>query len=514
MGSLNLYNFVKNPFTDKAKFDFSSFSKAVQNAVVALDMILDYGYDTQPLEANRKCIDDWRSIGLGVFGLADMLVAMNIKYGSIESLELIDKVMATMQDHAYIASARRGKEIVSFGKFKSKYFYASKMVGNIRNRLSSGVDADLYGYMRNGTLLAIAPTGSISMLFRESGGVEPYYNISYERTTHVLEKQGKSFHISMLAVEHLLKSKGLNPDDYSSEAIKEMFPYVVNTYDVDPYDRVKVQSTMQEYVDNAISSTINLKEDVSVKDIFDLYIEAHKQGCKGITIFRDNCKRVNIMGTDHGVKREDVNKPETVSEIPKDVEVVKVYSKAEKLNSLEPHKRNGIKSLWGRTFVFHTSCVPKFYVTVNVKDNDIFEVFVGVDRGCQANIATITRLTSYALRLGGKVDDIVDELNSAVCPACTAARQKGDLTVNKSCASCIADAIKEMQKTLNGGKKDEDLKNEIEPVEEAKSMPIGRLNMVTPKQTGLMECPECHQKTIVPDGHCIACQNCGYTKCS
>lgn len=513
LGSINLYNFVKNPFTETAEFDFHSFCRTVSKAVIAMDMILDYGYDMQPLDANRKCIDDWRSIGLGVFGLADMLVAMGLKYGETEAIRLIREIMYQMQQMAYITSARRGHEKGSFGKFDPKKFYASDMVDDIRTGLTAQVDNDTYGAMRNGTLLAIAPTGSISMLFRESGGVEPYYNVAYERTTHVLEKQGKSFHIAMLGVEHLLKSKGIEPGSLSNDEIKAKFPFIVDTYDINPYKRVDLQATMQGYVDNAISSTINLKEGTPAQKIFTLYVHAWEQGCKGITIFRDNCKRINIMGTDHGVKRADIKQGE---QAPKITVIEKPVTEQEmqerRLDYLEPVKRGDkIKSLWGRTFVYHTACVKKFYVTVNVKDNDIFEVFVGADTGCQANISTITRLTSYALRLGGKALDIADELDHATCPACMHLRKTGDNTINRSCASCIASAIKEMYATLKGGKSAADeakLVNEMPP-NKGTEKPVE-----TSQHTGMAECPECHQKTLVPDGHCVSCPNCGYTKCS
>lgn len=513
LGSINLYNFVKNPFTKEAEFDFHSFCRTVSKAVIAMDMILDYGYDMQPLDANRKCIDDWRSIGLGVFGLADMLVAMGLKYGETEAIRLIREIMYQMQQMAYITSARRGHEKGNFGKFDPKKFYASDMVDDIRTGLTAQVDSDTYGAMRNGTLLAIAPTGSISMLFRESGGVEPYYNVAYERTTHVLEKQGKSFHIAMLGVEHLLKSKGIEPGSLSNDEIKAKFPFVVDTYDITPEKRVDLQATMQGYVDNAISSTINLKESTTEQEIFDLYVYAWEHGCKGITIFRDNCKRINIMGTDHGVKRADIKQGE---QAPKITVIEKPVTEQEmqerRLDYLEPVKRGDkIKSLWGRTFVYHTACVKKFYVTVNVKDNDIFEVFVGADTGCQANISTITRLTSYALRLGGKALDIADELDHATCPACMHLRKTGDKTINRSCASCIASAIKEMYATLKGGKSVADeakLVNEMPP-NKGTEKPVE-----TSQHTGMAECPECHQKTLVPDGHCVSCPNCGYTKCS
>ena len=517
LGSINLYNFVDNPYTNMAQFNVERFCDTVKNAVTALDEILDYGYDLQPLDKNRKCIDDWRSIGLGIFGMADMFVAMGIKYGSQKSIELIASIMRNMQTTAYATSAKLGAKKGSFGKFDKEKFDKSDMVHEIQYRFTSRVAKDLSQNMRNGTLLSIAPTGSISMLFRESGGVEPYYQVSYDRTTHVLEKEGKSFHINMLAVENLLKFRGYNPNELTAEQIKEKFPYIVDTYDIDPKDRVDLQSTMQAYVDNAISSTINLKESATVDDIFNLYLQAWSNGCKGITIFRDNCKRINILGTDHGVKRADVENKEVKNPVPK-VEIIKepvtvADMQARQLDNLEPVKRNGVKSLWGRTFVYHTACVRNFYVTVNVKDNHIFEVFVGAETGCQANISTIARLTSYALRLGGKALDIADELSNANCPACSYLMRSGRKDISKSCASCIASAIRDIYKDLQENKTAlEDAKNTFEKAlteETQKAIHEVKGDI----HNGKMKCPECGEYTLIPDGKCAYCNNCGYSKC-
>lgn len=518
LGSINLYNFVKDPYTENARFDMEYFCDTVKNAVKVLDEILDYGYDLQPLDKNRKCIDDWRSIGLGIFGMADMFVAMGVKYGSDDSIILINNIMRNMQTTAYVTSAKLGEEKGNFGKFDKEKFNRSIMVHDIQNRFTSKVANKLSQNMRNGTLLSIAPTGSISMLFRESGGVEPYYQVSYDRTTHVLEKEGKSFHINMLAVENLLKFNGYDPSKVSVKEIKEKFPYVVDTYDVEPKDRITLQANMQFFVDNAISSTINLKENATVDDIFDLYLQAWQMGCKGITIFRDNCKRINILGTDHGVKRADVDK-KVENPVPK-IEFIKEPvtvedMQAKQLDYLKPIKRNGVKSLWGRTFVYHTACVRNFYVTVNVKDNHIFEVFVGAETGCQANISTIARLTSYALRLGGKALDIADELSNANCPACSYLIRSGRKDVSKSCASCIASAIRDIYKDLQVNKEAlEDAKNTFEKalVEETQKA-VHEVKEEKDIHNGRMKCPECGEYTLIPDGKCAYCNNCGYSKC-
>lgn len=518
LSSINLYNFVENPYTDLAYFNFEKLEKTMYFAVRIANQVLDYGYDTQPLNLNRKCIDDWRSIGIGVFGIADMLVALKQEYGSEDSKDLIERIAFCMQILGLHSSALYAKEHGTFGKFDlqkttNSIFYKKLVEKN------SEIDNAIHRYgLANGTLLSIAPTGSIAMLFRESGGIEPYYQVSYERTTHQLEKEHKKFHISMLGVENLLKfskiDKELTPDE-----IKKEFPYVVDTYDIKPITRIELQAAMQEYVDNAISSTINLKEDTTVEDVFNLYLEAWNARCKGITIFRDNCKRISILGKNHGKTRDD-EKDTMITENGEQKTITKVNdtpvlvdNSKPKMNSIMPNKRGkNIKSLWGRTFLYHTACVDKFYVTVNILGEDIFEVFVGVDKGCQANIATITRLTSLALRGGIKVDEIVKNLNSAICPACTNARQKGDTTVNKSCASCIASAIIEMQKTLEGGKNVLKMADEM-GFEEVDKIPDNVKMEKIEIHTGKMKCPECGANTLIPDGKCCYCSNCGYSKC-
>lgn len=490
LASINLYNCIANPFTDKARLDRSKFFELVELGVAALNETLDYGYDMQPLDKNRKCIDDWRSIGLGLFGVADALVAMGIRYGSPAANEFINDVGYYMAGRAIAASCNIKKR---FGKWSKKHVETSEFFKSI-----PFLDGDdLKQGLANGSLLSIAPTGTISTMCGHTGGIEPIYQIAYERTTHSLESSGKTFKVFAKSVEHLLKHNGINPEDITIQEIKKKFPFVVDTYDIDPLERVDFQASLQKYIDNAISSTINMREDCTVDDVFNTYLYAWEKGCKGITIFRDNCRRISILGKD---KQHKHSSEESL------LEAKRLFDR--ELNTLEPKKRGGVKSLWGRTFVYHTACVKKFYVTVNIKDGEIFEVFVGADTGCQANISTITRLTSYALRLGGRVDDIIAELNSATCPACTAAMRNGDKTINKSCASCIADALRDMQNTINKDSIGKSGETDIEQEHEHK-----QIYMINTKHNDMLECPECHQKTLKPEGKCVNCTNCGYSKC-
>lgn len=457
LGSINLYNVIDDKFTKKAHVNLDKLRAITRTAVRMLDEILDYGYDMQPLDINRKCIADWRSIGLGVFGLADALVALGIRYGSPDARLIVSDIMETMLESALSTSADLAAEKGTFGKYrwedtkKSPFieiFFGSQLYKKIEK----------YG-LRNGSLLSVAPTGSISLFAGGfTGGVEPMYQVSYERTTHSTEDEGKTFRVYARGVKDLLAYHHLG--NLSTEEIKKRFPFIVESHEIKPLDRIAMQSVMQDYVDCAISSTINLPHSATPEEIFDIYVNAWQQGLKGVTVFRDGCKRGNILG----VKKNDTETP--------------TY------NSIVPAKRRDTECVKGATFKESSSCVPSMYVTVNRADSgDIFEVFTNASGGCQANINTITRLISLCLRSGIKVDKIVEELRENKCPACQMLRRQGK-KVSLSCANAIADAIDAMRNT-----------------EHTVEIPDG------------MKCPECGKATLRPDGHCISCSNCGWSKC-
>jgi ribonucleoside-diphosphate reductase alpha chain len=455
LGSINLYNIVDNPFTNKSCINYEKLEKLVELGVIALDEILDYGYDMQPLDANRKCISDWRAIGLGVFGLADMFIALGVRYGSDKSIKVVKDIMTTIFNTAVETSAKLARDKGTFGKYEWKYIKESPLIKALPTVIYRFVEQ--YG-LRNGSLISVAPTGSIATMTGLSGGVEPLYQISYERTTHALEKTGKTFTVVAKSVEHLM-----NKLDISLDRAKE-FDSVIASHDINPLDRIKLQSMMQIYDDNAISSTINLKHEATVEDIFNAYIEAWRSGCKGITVFRDGCARTSILGKQKEDKKEE-----------KDI----VF------DNLTPVK---IGETDFRKYIKHTACVDKLYVFAgHDEQNNIVEVFTNIVQGCTSNIGTITRLTSALLRSGVKIDYIIKQLRKTKCQGCIKAREKGN-DVSLSCGNAIADAIEEEYKRL---------KQEVVAIDES----------------GLLECPECHKKTLRPEGKCFTCQHCGWSKC-
>ena len=296
LGSINLYNMIDDKFGNAPFLNEEKFKQAVYDGIIALDEIVSYGYETQPLDENRTCIDDWRSLGLGLFGVADALVAMKLAYGSREASAFMENVMKIMLLSALRSSCDRAKMKGTFGRYRREATEKSPIIQMVKE-LDGGLYEDIRTYgLRNGTLLAIAPTGTISLLMGSfSGGCEPLYKISYERSTHKMEEVNGSFRVYAHSVKDLLRYHYL-PLTLTDDEIREKFPWVIESHDISFMDRVAMQAVMQKYVDNSISSTVNLKNDATSEDIYDIYLAAWESGCKGITVFRDGCRRGNILG--------------------------------------------------------------------------------------------------------------------------------------------------------------------------------------------------------------------------
>ena len=296
LGSINLYNMIDDKFGNAPSLNEEKFKQAVYDGIIALDEIVSYGYETQPLDENRTCIDDWRSLGLGLFGVADALVAMKLAYGSREASAFMENVMKIMLLSALRSSCDRAKMKGTFGRYRREATEKSPIIQMVKE-LDGGLYEDIRTYgLGNGTLLAIAPTGTISLLMGSfSGGCEPLYKISYERSTHKMEEVNGSFRVYAHSVKDLLRYHHL-PLTLTDDEIREKFPWVIESHDISFMDRVAMQAVMQKYVDNSISSTVNLKNDTAPEDIYDIYLAAWESGCKGITVFRDGCRRGNILG--------------------------------------------------------------------------------------------------------------------------------------------------------------------------------------------------------------------------
>jgi ribonucleotide reductase alpha subunit len=287
LGSLNLSEFVKNPFTTSASIDYDSLEKATFIAVTGLNQVLIEGLGLHPLEEQRESVNQWRQIGLGTLGLADMLIKMGITYGSEESLKVIDCVYKTIATSAIEQSLEFAKVHGCYPSCEKEKLVDSSFIKNLNLPKSILNDIKKYG-LYNSQLLTCAPTGSIGTMLEVSTGVEPNFALHYTRKTQSLEGKDTYHEVSVkIVADYLMATENVELPDY-----------FVTSADIKPLDRIKVQSVLQKYTDASISSTINLPKEATVNDIYTIYMEAWKKRLKGVTVYRSRCKREGILTVD------------------------------------------------------------------------------------------------------------------------------------------------------------------------------------------------------------------------
>lgn len=286
LGSINLAEFVIQPFGTSATFDSNKFKACVRESVIALNQVLDEGLDLHPLQEQKISVDKYRQIGLGVMGIGDMLIKMNMRYGSDKSIDLCKFIARTMLNEAVKQSSLLAKEYGPFKEYKKEAILKSKFFNdNIDDDIKELVK--LYG-LRNSQLLTIPPTGSISTMLGISGGIEPIFNISYIRKTESLHDEDVYYKVYTPIVKEYMDLKNITDE-------KDLPDIFVTAMNLDYEDRIKMQQAWQQYIDASISSTINLPYETTVEDVYEIYIEAWKHNLKGITIFRDGCKRSGVL---------------------------------------------------------------------------------------------------------------------------------------------------------------------------------------------------------------------------
>lgn len=446
LGAVNLSEFVKNPFTSKAEFDFNSFKETVKQSVIALNEVLDEGINLHPLQQQKDSVKNWRQIGLGLMGISDMFIKLNIKYGSQKSLDLSGQIGHTMINTALQQSALLAKDYGSYPMYNKEAILKSQFFNENATRETREL-VEKYG-LRNSQLLTIAPTGSISTMLGVSGGIEPIYSLSYTRKTESLYGKDKYYKVYTSIVKEYMKKFNIQKEE-------DLPDFFVTALTLNYQERVKMQATWQKYIDASISSTINLPENTTIEDIENIYILAWKKGLKGITIYREGCKRSGILSSNQSIKQKgDYIKP-----------------------------RPTLKRAEGERVKIPTGCGSLWLFLMKDENGNLREVFSqsGANGGCQGLTEGVSRMISLALKSNIDPQDIIDQLSSVRCPVSMMARKKNP----EICKSCTDSMAKEIQKFING-------KNETKI-----------------KQNNL--CPECGNELKMVEG-CISC-DCGFSKC-
>ena len=451
--SINLAKIMNGSRRNMQKLD-----KLTRLATRFLDALIDVAEYPLPLiDKNTKAT---RKIGIGFTGLHDALIMAGLPYDSLEGRKFAAEITALMSAAAKDESMKLAEELGPFPKWEQSIYYPDTPI-------------------RNASRITIAPTGSITaMAGCEGYGVEPIFGVAYKKATNVA---GDFYVFSPLFLEackkhnvpqEVLDEVGRRGSCQGVEGIPlEIQRIFKGAMDIHPMDHIAMQAAVQKHVDNAVSKTINLPNTASVKTIKYCYKMAYDMGCKGITIYRDGCKKgVVTVGT--------ADKPEEIKQVgPARGEVVP-----------RPYSTQGV------THRLDTGC-GKLYLTANFdNDGNIIETFIttGSDGGCLIFTEATSRLISLAIRGGIPVEEVIEQLNSThPCPSYMMAHATGRKTSKgKSCVSAIANVLRELQ---------------------AKPVPK-KVTVKTCTVTNREKCPNCGSGTVHVEG-CTSCPECGYSRC-
>ena len=452
LGSINVSVFFDK---DKNDVDWAGLKETIDLSVRFLDNVIDAS--RYPLPEIDEIVRKNRKIGLGLMGWADLLYQLRIPYDSHEALNLGEELMLFLQNESKNASYKLAQERGAFPAFTDSVFAQREQ-----------------GPYRNATTTTIAPTGTLSIIAGCSSGIEPLFALSFARNVmdgeKLLEvnryfedalKESKAH--SEALMEEVAAKGSVKHLDYLPPSVRRVF---VTAMDIEPEWHLKMQASFQHHTDNAVSKTVNLPNSATKEDIRNIYWMAYEQGCKGVTVYRDGCKTVQVLCT--GEKgQETVEEPQR----PSDHRVVEdrpdvVYGFTRKINT-------GLGVL---------------YLTVNEVDGRPFEVFATIGksgRSITAKAEAIGRLVSLALRSGIEVKAIVQQLKGI----------GGEHPVfqKKGLLLSIPDAIAWVLETryMHG-----DTPTKVSP------------------SNGLTRdaCPECGDTLVFEEG-CHICKSCGFTKC-
>lgn len=439
LGSLNLGLFVD----EQKNINWERLKKVVHTAVHFEDNVIDASHHVIP-QIKKMHKEGSRKIGIGVMGWHDMLVKLGIPYDSEEALATAEKVMSFINEEARKKSVELAKERGVFPYFEGSIYDTGKENDRVRNA----------------TRTTIAPTGTISIIAGASSGIEPYFSIAFIRKNVLdgvdlpeinplfLEMAKKEGFYSQGLVERTARTGSVQEDPEVPTHIKRLFKTAL---EIDYTWHVRHQAAFQKHTDNAVSKTINMPGDASVEDVKRAFIQAWELGCKGITVYRQGSKSVQVLNIGTENKR----------------------------NQIRPSKRP--RKLTGETTRKETP-LGNLFVTLNKLDDKPFELFAQIGKAGSDVVAfteAIARLVSLALRCGVSVEEIINQLEGI-----GGARSVG---FGPNRILSVPDAVGKALRELSQSSSRETIKREI--------------------------CPECGSGTLIQSEGCAKCECCGFSEC-
>jgi ribonucleoside-diphosphate reductase alpha chain len=522
--AINLYNFVKNPFTPAASFDYENFYKVTYESQRLMDDLVDLELesierimakiqnDKEPYDIKQIEVNTWkllyeagkkgRRTGLGFTALGDTMAALNFKFDSEEAMHEVEKMMRTKCEAEFTSSIDLSVERGSFEGFDPKIENTSEFVQMMKKEMPAVYERMMKLGRRNISISTVAPTGSLSILAETSSGLEPVYLLSYKRRRKInpndknakvdfVDKMGDKWEEFMVYHPKLKQWMDVTGNTDITKS-----PYAGSTApEIDWIKRVELQSLVQKYTTHSISSTINLPNDVALEKVGDIYVEAWKHGLKGITVYRDGSRSGVLIAADDKSSKKAVNAngqfTETVA--PKrprelEAEVIRFNNGAEKWIAV-------VGILNGKPYEVFTGkaedvfnlplWVQKGWVMKNksedgkkrydfrYKDKDGYNITIeGLSRSFDKEFWNYAKLLSGVLRHGMPIPHVVDLIANL---------NLYDDSIN----TWKAGVERALKKYIPDGTQSKDRK-----------------------------CAQCGDDDgLIYEEGCLKCKNCGYTKC-
>jgi len=488
LGSIFLTYFVRDMDNGRRGVDWRELKKTIRKAVRFMDNVIEV--NPYPLDSIRRMSLGVRRIGLGIGGWADMLIELGIPYDSEEALELARKVMKTISEEASSESQKLARERGPFPLFEYSIYKNGKP-------------------RRHSTVTTIAPTGSISIIADASGGIEPIFAIAYR---HVVKDKHLDRTLTFInpRFEEVSRARGFWNEEIRkvvlehgtvrgiSEIPKDVRDIFGTAHEIHHDWHIRMQAAFQEFTENAVSKTINLRNEVNVEDIKEVYKFSWKSGCRGITVFRDGCKDMQVLNL--GIK--DGSEKEILEDGERMVE--RSYKVA------------------GSTYKLDTP-VGTAFVTINEDgDGEPIEVFINVGKAgsdVTAVAEALGRMISTSLRLKGylspreRAQEIAHQLSGI------GGRRSVGFGPNRirSLPDAVAVALgNHLGFKLNGSGK-HDVDGRVNTHSEGGNGTMGK--EATEKMQAQTQfvggdiCPSCGSGTFIYEEGCSKCYACGHSEC-
>jgi len=513
LGSINLAAFVKD-----GKLDVERLKHVSMVSSRFLDNVIDlFDY---PVREVQEMSRNTRRLGLGVMGYADMLYQMNIRYDSDKGFETGELVMRTIQESSHNTSVALAAEKGEFPYWKDST-WAEKAIRR-----------------RNTMVTTVAPTGSISMFFDTSSGIEPNFALAFTKQ----DKDGHTYKYLNRYLEAALVKHGI------SEEIKEKIVQegsvaniagipqdVKDTFrvamDISAVDHIRAQGAFQKYVENSISKTINFPNEATIQDIEDGYILAWRLGCKGCTLYRDGSREVQVLNLNKNLDKakslapgmEHMTMAAKESGVAEKVEQILSAKIVNGSNNYKTIPRERPEVMRGLTYRTRTS-YGNLFVTINEDDHGPFEVFSSLGKAggfFHAQTEAICRLISLALRSGIAITEIIDQLKGIRGPDIIFANGGTIHSLPDAIGQVLENHIKRGQTEL-GLKFTEERNPQVGASEMVGSAEVkesiskvgnGHTEVTSIANLGhAPACPDCGNMLMMAEG-CLKCDLCGFSKC-